>query len=108
MVQQVLTEMSLIKKNTIVVQPKDLIGGNEKIDVIKKIFKAAKGQKTMSHHQSNNVDAETRNRVIILWFEDIDFICTANGKNLEMMYAFLAEIDQLQNSHEILILATTS
>ena len=61
-----------------------MIGGNEKIDVIKKVFKAAKGK-----------NSETRDQVIILWFEDIDFICTANGKNLEMMYAFLAEIDQL-------------
>ena len=71
------------------------MGGDDKVGVIRKVFKAARGK-------------SKDGGLVILWFEDIDFVCTANGKNLEMMYAFMAELDSLSDSDKILILATTS
>ena len=94
MVKNVLNEMG-ISSSTLIVQPKDLVGTDN--NVIKKVFKAARSK-----------NMESRDHLAILWFEDIDFICTANGKNLEMLYGFLAEIDQLKEEDDVLILATTS
>jgi hypothetical protein len=74
MVKDVLMEMNLLK-STLIVQPKDLVGSDN--TVIKKVFKAAK-----------NKNPDSRNQLSILWFEDIDFICTSNSKNLEMLYEF--------------------
>ena len=53
--------------------------------------------------QQDKIEDRWQSKVVILWFEEIDFICS-NKQNQELMYEFLAEID----TNEMLILATTN
>jgi AAA+ superfamily predicted ATPase len=68
MVRDVLSEMNLLD-NTLVVQPKDLIG-QDKSETIKKVFKAAKAM------QKGKIENRFESKVVIIWFEEIDFICS--------------------------------
>ena len=51
--------------------------------------------------QQGKIEERFQSKVVVLWFEEIDFICQ---KNQELMYEFLAEID----TNQMLILATTN
>ena len=85
--------------NTLVLQPKDLVGDSEgKFQKVKNVFRAAK---------SAAGSAELR----IILIEDIDFICGSSqktGGNQELMYTFLGELDALESNEKVLIIATTS
>ena len=51
------------------------------MEVLKKVFKAGR------------IKSKEGKGLVVLCFEDIDFVCGSGGKSLEVMYAFLAEVD---------------
>lgn len=43
--------------------------------------------------QAGRIKGKEGKGIVVLCFEDIDFVCGAGGKSMEVMYAFLAEVD---------------
>ncbi len=70
MIKNVLDEANLLKTNSLVIQPIDLGTGDDKISKIKQIFKASR---LLNKNQKNK-------QLIIIWFEDLDYICQSGGK----------------------------
>jgi SpoVK/Ycf46/Vps4 family AAA+-type ATPase len=95
MIKSILTDKKLIK-NTLVLEPKDLVGDSEtKFNKIKNLFKVAR--------------SKLNQNLKVILIEDIDFICNQkNGGSNDMMWTFMSELDSVQVDHKVLVIATTS